>query len=201
MTFKEQIVSTFIGSGAGFLTAMFIFVIKEKYKTKNEKISMYENFRKEIIYNIATLEEILNYIEKRWKRIANYHQMRDQDKQHITFRDYLKFPIIDDEFILSKKITKSFFNQGKIFDIIEPEELKDIEFFLKSSLINDGELDNWESEYFYRQHLPTAMDSRRHIALAALKLNIETLKEISIKIEKKRIRTENQNIFQILLKN
>jgi len=200
MSFTEQILATFIGTGAGFLTAMFLFFFKERYKYKKEKISVFENLRKEILYNIQTLERILIYIEKRWKRIGKYHEMDQIEKQNIVYDDYMKKPILDEKFKISKNIIKTFFKQGKIFDIIEPDQLYQIQFLFEIPEIRNSNLDKWEKEYFQNNRLPTNIDSQRIIELKSLEEKIKELNEIALGIEKKKIKIETQGLLDTFFK-
>lgn len=196
MTFKEQFLATFIGAGIAFLFAMILFYFKEGHKAKKEKITMYENLRKEILYNSQTLERILSYIKKRWERIGKYHDMDQQEKQNVNFDDYMKKPILDENFKISTKIIETFFKQGNIFDIIEPDELYQIEFLIEYPKIKNADLNKWEKEYFNNNRLPTIMDSQRVIELKSLEERIKELTEISVEIEKKGLRIEDQGILK-----
>lgn len=196
MSFNQQILATFIGAGASFLIAMILFYLKEGYKTKKERINMYENLRKEILYNIQTIERILSYIEKRWERISSYHKMDQKEKQHVNFEDYMKNPILYEKFRISTKIIETFFKQGKIFDIIEPDELYQIEFLIDYSNIKNVDLDEWEKEYFINNRLPTIMDSQRLIELKSIEETIKELNEIALRIETKISRIETQGILK-----
>jgi len=111
MTFKEQLLSTFLGSLLGFLFAIILFVVTYWLANKKIKNSYKKLLKREFEFNISLLETWLNYFEDVIVKISNddhniYHYFKYADLQVYFLKKAFELGIVYDSLKKDEDIAK-----------------------------------------------------------------------------------------------
>ncbi len=115
MSFKEQMLSTFIGAVAAFIFSIFLFYLTELWKSNREKSGLIKNLIKEFEFNISYLESYRADYEKLLRQIT-----ADVKNIMAVFR----FNKLQRLFLLEA------FNKGILYEQLNTDEISDIDAML-----------------------------------------------------------------------
>jgi len=111
MTFKEQLLSTSLGSFLGFLFAILLFFITYWLINKKTKDSYKKLLKREFLFNISLLETWLDYFDDDIVKISNddhniYHYFKYADFQVYFLKKAFEFGIVYDLLKKDEDISK-----------------------------------------------------------------------------------------------
>lgn len=109
MSFEQNIFSTLIGTFAGFLFAIALFYLQNKWSLALQKRNLKKNLKKEFEFNLKFLEKTLDDVNKIIERITT------NNKKVYTFLKYTN---------LQRIFLQIYFQQGYLYDALSPEEIQ-----------------------------------------------------------------------------